>query len=252
MICAKDIFQFINTIAPFEYQEKWDNSGFLVGDEDMQCKKIALCLDITSEMIERAKENGCDLIISHHPVIFGKTGSFLKDDLPFKLAVNGINAICAHTCLDIAQGGVNDVLAQLLELDDITSVCMDGVMMPRAGKLKNPMSAREFAAFVKEKLGCDAVRCNKLDKEISSVVLCGGSGGSFIPDVIAGKYDAFVTGDAGHHNFIDASEKGLLLIAAGHFETENPVMGAVEKALNERFPEIETLLLRQESPIEYI
>ena len=252
MACSKDIFEFINTIAPFEAQEKWDNSGFLVGDTDRQCNKIALCLDITSEMIEKAKEQRCDLIISHHPVIFGKTGSFLKDDLPFKLAVSGISAICAHTCLDIAQGGVNDVLAQLLELEDITAVCMDGVVMPRAGRLKKAMNAREFAEFVKAKLGCDAVRCNKLDKEINTVVLCGGSGGSFLPDVIAGKYDAFVTGDAGHHNFLDASEKGLLLVAAGHFETENPVMSAVEKAINDRFPDIETVLLTQTSPIEFI
>lgn len=252
MVCAKDIFEFINTLAPFETQEKWDNSGFLVGDTDKQCKKIALCLDITSEMIKKASGQGCDLIISHHPVIFGKTGSFLKDDLPFKLAVNGISAICAHTCLDIASGGVNDVLAQLLELQDVTAVCMDGVVMPRAGKLKKSMNTKEFAEFVKSKLGCDAVRCNKLDKEISTVVLCGGSGGSFMPDVISGKYDAFVTGDAGHHNFLDASEKGIVLVAAGHFETENPVMSAVEKAINENFPDIETVLLNQTSPIEFI
>lgn len=252
MVYANDIFQFINTLAPFETQEKWDNSGFLVGDADKECKKIALCLDITSEMIDKAKAQNCDLIVSHHPVIFGKTGSFLKDDLPFKLAVNGISAICAHTCLDIAQGGVNDVLAQLLELQDVSAVCMDGVVMPRVGKLKNTMNTKEFAEFVKEKLGCDAVRCNKVDKEINTVVLCGGSGGSFMPDVIAGKYDAFVTGDAGHHNFLDATEKGLVLIAAGHFETENPVMRAVEKALNEKFPDIETVLLEQPSPIEFI
>ena len=252
MVYANDIFQFINTLAPFETQEKWDNSGFLVGDTDKPCKKIALCLDITSEMIEQAKTQGCDLIISHHPVIFSKTGSFLKDDLPFKLAISGISAICAHTCLDIAQGGVNDVLAELLELQEITAVCMDGVVMPRAGKLKKAMNTKEFAEFVKEKLGCQAVRCNKLDKEINTVVLCGGSGGSFMPDVIAGKYDAFVTGDAGHHNFLDATEKGLALIAAGHFETENPVMRAVEKALNENFPDIETVLLAQPAPIDFI
>lgn len=252
MVRAKDIFEFINTLAPFETQEKWDNSGFLVGDTDKPCKRIALCLDITSEMIEKAKELGCDMIISHHPVIFGKTGSFLKDDLPFKLAVNGINAICAHTCLDIAQGGVNDVLAQLLELEDVTSVCMDGVVMPRAGRLKKPMNTREFAEFAKAKLGCDAVRCNRIDKTINTVVLCGGSGGSFLPDVISGKYDAFVTGDAGHHNFLDASEKGLFLVAAGHFETENPVMKAVEIAINENYPDIETVLLEQPAPIEFI
>lgn len=252
MACAKDIFQFINTLAPFETQEKWDNSGFLVGDSDKPCKKIALCLDITSEMIDMAKAQNCDLIVSHHPVIFGKTGSFLSDSLPFKLAVNGISAICAHTCLDIAKGGVNDVLAELLGLCDVNAVCMDGVVMPRAGKLKRPMSTKELSELVKEKLGCEAVRVNKVDKQINTVVLCGGSGGSFIPDVIAGQYDAFITGDAGHHNFLDASEKGLVLIAAGHFETENPVMRAVEKALNEKFPEIETVLLNQPNPVEFI
>lgn len=252
MVCANDVFQFINTLAPFETQEKWDNSGFLVGDTDKPCKKIALCLDITSQMIEQAKALDCDLIISHHPVIFSKTGSFLKDDLPFKLAISGISAICAHTCLDIAQGGVNDVLAELLELEEINAVCMDGVVMPRAGKLKKPMSTKVFAEFVKEKLGCQAVRYNNIAKQINTVVLCGGSGGSFMPDVIAGKYDAFVTGDAGHHNFLDATEKGLVLIAAGHFETENPVMRAVEKALNEKFPDIGTVLLVQPAPIDFI
>ncbi|MBR5272650.1 MAG: Nif3-like dinuclear metal center hexameric protein [Clostridia bacterium] len=247
-----DIFDFLNTLAPFDSQEKWDNSGFLVGDKDAQCKKIALCLDITSDTIEQAKKQNCGLIVSHHPVIFSKTGSFLKDDLPFKLAVNGISAICAHTCLDISAGGVNDVLAQMLELEEITPVCMDGVFMPRAAKLKKPMRTKEFAAFVKEKLGCDSLRISKIDKEIKTVVLCGGSGSSFLPDVFDGKYDAFITGDAGHHNFLDAAEKGLVLIAAGHFETENPVMSAVEKAINKKFPEIETVLLEQSSPIENV
>ncbi len=247
-----DIFNFLNTVAPFDTQEKWDNSGFLVGDKGAACKKIGLCLDITSETIEQAKQLGCDLIVSHHPVIFSKVGSFLKDDLPYKLAINSISAICSHTCLDMADGGVNDVLAKLLEFEEIETVCMDGVFMPRAAKLRKPMRTKEFAQFVKEKLGCENVRINKVDREIRNVVLCGGSATGFLPSVFDGDYDAFITGDAGHHNFLDATEKGLVLIAAGHFETENPVMAAVEKALNEKFPEVETVLLSQSSPIENI
>ena len=125
-LTVKVIFEYINSIAPFEMQCEWDNSGLVVGSFDAEVKKIGVVLDITSDAVKYAAENGIDLIISHHPVIFRPVRTFLADDIPFMLAKSGISAICAHTSLDIAKGGVNDALAKALGFENATPLADSG------------------------------------------------------------------------------------------------------------------------------
>ncbi len=252
MAKVKDFYSFLNKICPFSLQEGWDNSGMLIGDMNKEVNRAAVVLDITNEVVEYASSVGVDLIISHHPVIFKAQKSFLKGDVSFELASKGISAICAHTCLDSADGGVNDVLAELLELNNIEIFpCEESSELVRVGVLTEPLSCEELAYKLKEELSA-SVRYCETGKMIESVALCGGSGGSFCDDIIKAGIDAFVTGDASHHDFLDCKQNGLALFAAGHFETENPVVAVVANKLRCEFSDIDIIIIPQKSPITSI
>lgn len=247
---VKDVFEYIGSIAPFEKQCEWDNSGLLVGDEQGEVKKIGVVLDITADAVEYASQNGIDLIVSHHPVIFRPAKSFLANDPAYLLARNGISAICAHTSLDIAKGGVNDALAAKLGFADTVPLSENGeAEMIRICKISET-DAYSLAKLVCEKLSTCAVTADG-EKSIKKVALCGGAGGDFIHDVFKAGCDAYITGEAKHHEFLEAAELGLTLIAAGHFETENPVVAALAEKLKENF-NCEVEIIPQQSPVKYI
>lgn len=245
---VKDIFDFINSFAPFERQCEWDNSGLLVGNPAASVKKIGIVLDITSDAVKYASESGIDLIVSHHPVIFRAAKSFLDGDPAFMLAQNGISAICAHTSLDIANGGVNDALAEALGFENAASFCGGEAEMLRAADIPET-DGENLAKLVSEKLSA-GVRLADCGKRIKKVALCGGSGGDFIEDAASAGCDAYITGDLSHHDFLKGIECGITLIAAGHFETENPVVSVLCKKLNESF-DCETVIIPQTAPVKY-
>ena len=251
MPTVREIFDYINSLAPFITQESWDNSGLLLGDPDKKVSRVSLALDATIKTVRAAKENGAELMITHHPVIFSPAKKILAGSVPYELLTNGISAISAHTCLDSAEGGVNDTLAAILELEDISPLELDGTDTPlvRVGRLKVPMSGDEFAKHVKAKLGC-SLRLADAGNTISAVAVCGGSLSSLTYELI-GKVDAFVTGDLTHHYFIDAADSGLTAVAAGHFETENPVITVLADKLSRQFPHVEFTVINQENPVVY-
>ena len=247
---VKDIYDFIDGIAPFSAQCEWDNSGLIVGDKNKYVKKIGVVLDITKDAVLSAKELGCDLIISHHPVIFRATKNFLADDAAFLLASNGISAISTHTSLDIAKGGVNDVLAETLGFENALPLCDDGEeSMVRAAAI-SPVNGEELAKTVAEKLKT-GIRLADSGKIISKVAVCGGAGGDFIRAVAENGCDAYITGDISHHEFLDALDLGITLIAAGHFETENPVVASLAERIKNEFA-VEVEIIPQNSPVKYI
>ncbi|MBO5859502.1 MAG: Nif3-like dinuclear metal center hexameric protein [Clostridia bacterium] len=251
MICnptVKDVYDFIDSIAPFSAQCEWDNSGLIVGESDKAVRRIAVVLDITAEAVKRAVETNADLIVSHHPVIFRAVKSFTDNDLPYLLAKNGISAICAHTSLDIAKGGVNDALASALEFN-ATPFADDGELsMIRVAEI-NAISPQSLAEYCAEKLST-GVRLVDAGKEIRKVALCGGAGADFMSAVSEAGCDAYITGDVKHHEFLDAKDLGLTIIDAGHFETENPVVAVLAKKLDDNF-DVEVKIIPQTSPISY-
>ena len=244
-----DIFDFIDEIAPFRTQESGDNSGFLVGDRFAEAERVLLALDAPLETVEAAKKAGAGLIVTHHPIIFFPQKNFLDGNAAFEAARSNIAVICAHTNFDAAKGGVADVLAEKLGIFEIEELFIgdEEQSFLRKGKIM-AQSAREFADFAGKKLGGGARLCLP-DKKIETVAVCPGSGGSFLKNVIGSGVDAYLTGDADHHDFLDAAENGLCLIAAGHFETENPAVYALWERLRARFPEVEFLLYDGRSPI---
>ena len=245
-----DIYNFLDSIAPFNTALPFDNAGLLVGEGQKEVKKIGVILDVTPEAVDFAAQNGIDLIISHHPVIFNPLKRLQTDSVPYLLAKYDIAVISAHTNLDAAKGGVNDALAKALELENIAPLAEnDGGDFPpmgRTGTLKRPVSDRDFAIFVAEKLSTKA-KTVLSGKEIAKVALCGGAGEDFITPALKAGADALVTADVKHHNLLLAGSLGLCLIDAGHFETENVVVPILAEKLA-AFSATETVIIPQSPP----
>lgn len=254
MATVKAIYEFINSVAPFDIQEDFDNAGFLVGRKKQEVTRILVALDITREVAEEAARLGAELIVAHHPVIFNPVKSVTDETLTgqvlLALAEQKIAAICAHTNLDAALGGVNDCLAEALELTDVSQLCQEGVDaqgrpygIGRVGTVRRPeLSVREYAAFVKEKLGSSNVRFVDGGRPVQRVAVGGGACGSMLEDVVAQGCDTFVTADLKYNQFLDAKALGLNLLDAGHFPTENVVCGPMVQWLSEAFPKVEVRL----------
>ena len=249
-----NVCQCIDAFAPFETQWDFDNSGFQVGRRDQEVTKLLVSLDITREVVEEAVRLGAELIVVHHPVIFHPVKSVIDGtptgEILLALIEHRIAAICAHTNLDAACGGVNDCLAEALGLTEIGQLQQAGVDaqgrpygIGRVGTVHRPgLSAREYAAFVKERLNAANVRFVGGGKPVQRVAVGGGACGSMLEDVVAQGCDTFVTADLKYNQFLDAKALGLNLLDAGHFPTENVVCGPMVQWLSEAFPRVEVRL----------
>lgn len=250
MAAVTEIFQVMDQWAPFETQMDFDNAGFLVGRGEQEVRKMLVSLDITEEVVDEAAQWGADLIVSHHPVIFQPvkrmTDETATGRILLKLAENRIAAICAHTNLDAAQGGVNVCLAQALELTGLEQLHQDGTDrngqpygIGRVGNChKAGMHAGEYAAFVKEKLRAAGVRFADSGKPVCRVAVGGGSCASMLEDALAAGCDTFVTADVKYNQFLDAKALGITLMDAGHYATENVICPKIVQYLSLKFPGI--------------
>lgn len=220
------IAELIEKLAPSELAEEWDNVGLLVGDKNKNVNKVLVALDINSNILKQAIDLKADLIITHHPLIF-KPIFRIDDDILMALIKNDIAVYSAHTNLDNSETGVNSVLAETLSLKNVSR---KGMMA--TGETQE-VSAYDFVDFVKKSLKVEAVRVSdyELTKKIKKVAVLGGSGGDFIKQAIELGCDAFVTGEASYHDAQIAYENNILLISAGHFETENPVVNMLAEYL---------------------
>ena len=246
-----DFYKFIDSIAPFDTQESWDNSGFLVGDGNREVKKVLFALDVTEPVLDEAKEKGAELVISHHPVIFGALKEFHPKNIAFLAAEKGIAVISAHTCLDIADGGVNDCLAAALGLENVTKVD-DGEGLMRMGELEHPMSCADFVRYVAEKLNVGGIKYTPTDKMIKKVAVCGGSGGDLYPFAIGAGADAYVTANIKHNLFIEMRRDDFCVLDAGHFCTENTVIKPLAEKAAKAFPDTEIIVSESsEDPARY-
>lgn len=242
---VNDVYEIIDELAPFSSQCEWDNSGLLVGSGMREVQKIGVVLDITVAAAEEAHSLGVDLIISHHPVIFNPIKTLPERSVPYLLAKYGIAAICAHTSLDKARGGVNDALAAALDLN-VRPLFSDGEeAMLRVAEIEET-DGKALADTVVRKLGA-SVSLVDSGKKIHRVALCGGAGGDFIPAVVASGCEAYITGEVKHNHYLEAAENGLTLIEAGHFETENPVVDVLADLLASK-TECEIVRLTQTAP----
>ncbi len=246
---VKDIYNYLNEIAPFETAEEWDNCGLLVGAYEKEVKKIYIALDVTSNVIDDALSFGADLVITHHPMIFNPVSQILCDSIVYKAVASGMSFIASHTCLDKAEGGVNHCLANKVGIKNLKTSENDEFL--KFGEIE-PCSAEEFATKIKSALG-GAVSFTDAGKTIKTVALCSGSGGDLVAEAKNIGADAFLTGEAKHHEYLLSKEIGISLFVAGHFETENIVCEYLYNSLNEKFRnEIEIKVSDLKNPVKYI
>lgn len=240
MTCVRDIFEELCRMAPLELQMDFDNAGFQIGHADREVHRVLLALDATDEVAEEAKECGAELIVTHHPLIFSPLKAVSDRDLVSRrvlfLAENEIALICMHTNLDIAEGGVNDVLIRLLGAEPEGDLDPDGC--GRIGQLTEALPMDAFLARCKERLGVPAVRYCLGKEPVYRIAVMGGAGAGSLEDAVRLGCDTYVTADIKYHQFQRAAELGLNLIDADHFYTENPVIPSLASGLSERFPDV--------------
>ena len=248
-----DLVAVLDRHAPFSTAMSFDNAGILCGDPQREIRKVMLSLDITYSVIDEAVEQGVDLILTHHPALFTAQKSFSPFDRIYRLIEKGIAAVAAHTNLDMAQGGVNDVLAKAAWLTDVEPWCGDDPsFVCRKGVLAGEMDLAEYSAKLKETLHANNLRYADGGKPVRKVVLCGGSGGDLWEALVGTDVDTLLTGEAKYHHFLEAAQAGINLIEAGHFATEVLVLPVLEQWLLEGDPTLEIVYSSLEDPVRSV
>ena len=250
MTTVGDILNFVETLAPRYMKMDFDNVGLLCGRKGKEVKKILVALDPFRSVIQEAIEEGADLIVTHHPLIYRDPPMAINEDSEtgrcvLTLIENGIAAINAHTNLDQAPGGVNDVLAETVGLTNIQVITPAGTDdQGRPWGLLHMGDAREqsleeFLDYVKTHLHCQGLRYVNGGKPVKKVAVGGGSCADGLWEALEAGCDTLVTSDVKYNQFRTAHDMGLNLIDAGHFHTENPVMPVLAEKLRAAFPEVE-------------
>ena len=245
----QQVLEILQQLAPAELACHWDNVGLLV-DAGRPVTAIATALDITPAVVEEAALNGCQLIVSHHPVIFDPLKRLSAGEVPALLLQNGISAICMHTNLDAAEGGVNDTLSDLLGIRDRRNFAEN---CGRIGTLDRPVTAAQLAALCGEMLHthCKFVEAARPIRTLAEV---SGAGGSYLQEAIDLGADCFVTGEAAHHIALLAKQKGVGLVVAGHWGTEHPIARVLAEQLAARLDDTVRIApaLTDRDPYDYL
>lgn len=238
---ARDIASAIETFAPLPIQEDWDNSGLCIGSPDQEVHGVLLGFDCTPELVDEAVACGADLIVTHHPLLFGGLKKISPDD-PVGLTVikavsAGIAVYAAHTNADKVLAGVSGSLARMLGLDDIQVLDKEdeGIGLGAVGNLPQPIPGEEFIAYLKARLHLKVARCSRVPQcRISRVAVCGGSGSSLIPNALEAGAQAYVCGDISYHHFF--TPKDFMVIDIGHYEGEVEIVNILFSLLKKKFP----------------
>jgi dinuclear metal center YbgI/SA1388 family protein len=241
-----EIIRLLDSCAPPTLALPGDPIGLNVGDPFADISHVALCLDCTSSVVEQARRLHAGLIVSHHPLVFNPLRRVTTADpvsaIVTALIKSGIACFAAHTNWDAATGGVNDCLAEALQLVSAVPLGTTGlVSLPRIGKLATPLSAVDFVGYTSlaiEAGSTSTLRHNDVARLISTVCVCGGAGAEVLGSAVAAGADCLVTADVHHHEFIEATERCVLLIDAGHEATEAPAMRRLGEILKAELDEI--------------
>mgnify|MGYP002623732272 CR=1 FL=1 len=258
----KEIVDALERFAPLPLQDGFDNAGMQVGLTDADCAGALLCLDVTEEVLDEAIREGCNLVVSHHPLIFkgvkSITGSNYVERCVMKAIKHDITIFSAHTNLDNAVNGVNFKMAEKIGLKHVE------VLEPRAdgwlnagagvvGELEVPEAEEAFLRRIKQTFEVGCLRHTALTgRQIRRVALCGGAGAFLMPEAIKKGADAFITGEIKYHDYFGRAEE-ILLAEIGHYESEQYTKEIFKKIISEQFPEVSVKMTTvNTNPIKYL
>ncbi|SFG41535.1 Nif3-like dinuclear metal center hexameric protein [Oribacterium sp. WCC10] len=278
MLTVSNIMEKLDQLAPRAAACDWDNPGLLVGRSNKEVARVYVALDATYDVVSRAIESDCDLIITHHPVIFkgikaindnSALGSKLLD-----LIQNDVSAFSMHTNYDSCPGGMGDMVCDTLGLKKLCSMeptgytpldkengspngikphtaepdTVNGIKadMTEYGigfiaKLPHAMSCKELSEMIKDKFDLPFIRFYDAGTPITTIACCPGSGRGELREVMNHHVDAFISGDMGHHEGLDLNEEGISLIDAGHYGLEHIFVNHVSDFIEEHFPDVEII-----------
>jgi len=236
---AEDILAYLNSIFPQTDACDFDNVGLLVGDSKSEINKVLISLDCTLSTVKTAVSNNCNLIITHHPVIFEPLKSVVSGSVVYELIKNGITVISMHTNLDVGDNGVNDCLCRAIGIENINIITASDGFALRAGVI-SPTTPKAFAEHLKNTLNGN-IKYTDSGKEMEKVLVCSGSGGNFVTEAIEFGFDALVTSEIKHHQFLLAADNGISVFDAGHFNTEDIVIEPLKEILSKKIVGLEFL-----------
>ena len=252
-----DITAALEAFAPLSIQEGWDNSGLLIGSPRDEVHGVLVGFDCTPELIDEAVRTGCDMVVTHHPLIFRGLKRISSGDPVSDAVVKAVKAdiavYAAHTTADKVIAGVSGAMARRLGLQEISLMEDEGGFgMGAVGMLPEPMSGEDFAAFVKERFGLRVLRASKPAARVEKVAVCGGSGASEIDAARATGAQAYISGDISYHHFF--TEEGFMVMDIGHFESERDIVEILCKVIREKFPTFAVRIsgnLGRSNPVRY-
>lgn len=257
---VKDITDAVEAFAPLGIQEKWDNSGLVIGSMSDEVHKVLVGFDCTPQLVDEAVACGADMIVTHHPLIFGGLRKISSDD-PVGLAVmkavaGGVAVYAAHTTADKVLGGVSGAMAARLGLEDVEILENDGngTGLGAVGNLPEPVSAADAVSLVKNRFHLKAARCSRpADVPVERIAMCGGSGSSLIEAAEASGAQLYISGDISYHHFF--TRPGFMVMDIGHFESEVEIVDILFSLLTKKFPNFavrKSAALAESNPVFYV
>ena len=244
----KQVVDALEHCAPLPLQEGYDNAGLQVGlTETVEMSGALLCLDVTEAVVDEALQKGCNLIVSHHPLIFRKLARISDENYVqrtvLKAIKNDITIVSMHTNMDAVTGGVNFKIAEKLGLKNIQFFGgekeVDGVKGGNGviGEFAEEQAADDLVLMLKERFGVECLQCNQLlRRPIQKVALCGGAGSFLLEDAIQAGADAFITGEMHYHEYF-GHEQEIQICVIGHYQSEQFTSEIFRNIIMENFPE---------------
>ena len=235
------LINIIEKHFPISCAYDWDNSGIQLKLSD-EVSGVLIALDLTPMVVQEAIDKGCDMILTHHPALFRHVKKLVIDDpvtgTVLKAAKAGISIYSAHTSCDCAPEGLNYELAKVLSLRSPEIFAIDGCQHESGGLgvkglLHKKMNETELIEHIKTSLGVSSVRCAGIKGEFEKIAVIGGSAGEFYAEAVKQGIDVLITGEAKHNEFVEAYVSGVLLIAAGHYDTEKMFLNLAERKIRQ-------------------
>ena len=247
MVKLKDILAMIDTIAPFDIAEEWDNCGLQAGNLDWEVKKVMIGLDVSLPLMDAAKNNNCDLVLTHHPLMLKSEKNIDFNKMPGKAieiaAKYKINIISAHTNLDKARDGLNDYFAAKIGIQKPEVFYIENspfipenelVGVGRIGNLDKKTTLKQLSEAIKKKLELNHLRViGDMTLPVNTIAVCTGSGGSLIDTFLQSSADVYITGDIKYHEARLVEENSKALIDVGHFGSEHMAIDLLFEKLSQ-------------------